>query len=53
MKQNNAKIGKMMTYPCSTAMQQVLDQEGEPSLSKKHLQGAWMDAGGVVLGGVV
>ena len=53
MKQNNAKMEEMMTYPCSTAMQQVLDQEGEPSTSEKQLQDAWMDGGGVVLGGVV
>ena len=53
MKQNNAKKGKIEAYPCRADSQQLLDQGNEPSTSANQFQGAWMDGGGVVLGGVV
>ena len=46
MKQKNARKGEMRTYPCSTTMQQLLDQEGELSTSANDLQGAGMGGGG-------
>ena len=49
MKQDNAKMGEIETYPCREDLQQLLDQDGEPSTSANQFQDAWMDGGGVVL----
>lgn len=46
MEQNNAKKGEMETYPCRADPQQLLDQDGEPSISANQFQGDGMDGGG-------
>lgn len=46
MKQNKARKGQKRTYPCSTAMQQLLVQEDELLTSKNQPQGVGMEDGG-------
>ena len=53
MKQKNASLREIDTYPCRAALQQLLDQVGERSTSENDFQGAGMDDGGVGLRVVV
>ena len=53
MKQKNASLREMDTYPWRADLQQLLDQVGELSTSANDFQGVGMGDGGVVLRVVV